>query len=77
MDPPDMWNECDSHRHDTFLAILVGELTVSALFHSIIHIIIYTTHIPYWIITFRIILLHVHVQEHVHHDVQQEKKTES
>ena len=70
MDPPDMWNECDSHRHDTFLAILVGELTVSALFHSIIHIIIYTTHIPYWIITFRIIL-HVHVQ--VNQDVRQKK----
>ena len=29
MDPPDMWNECDFHRHDTFLAILVRELTVS------------------------------------------------
>jgi hypothetical protein len=31
-----MWNKCESHRHDTFLAILVGrELTVSSLFHSL------------------------------------------
>ena len=34
--PPGMWNKCESHRHDTFLAILVGrELTVSSLFHSL------------------------------------------